>query len=98
MDMSTERIKVLQAVDKEIAHWIAISEDRAEDDRRVKNDIFCWEGVLMTQLPKRKGFLVNRPKIVLPEAMRKEALEQAHNSVIAGHGGFFKTRERIREM
>jgi transposase InsO family protein len=97
MERNKERIKAGQAGEKETAHWIAISEGWTKDDRRRKYEIFCRAGILMVQLPRREGCLVNRPKMVLPETMRKEALEEAHNSVIAGRGGFFNTRKGIRE-
>ena len=35
-------------------------------------------------------------RFVVPVHCRKRVIQEAHNSVIAGHGGYFRTRERIR--
>ena len=62
-----------------------------------KNQLTIRAGVLLTQRPKRLGFVdINPLKIVTPQSMRQEILAEAHNSVIAGHGGIFRTAERIR--
>ena len=56
------------------------------------------DDVLLIKLPPRRGFQDKQTwKIVCPEAMTKEVLAQAHSSLIGGHAGLFKTRERIRE-
>jgi hypothetical protein len=35
-------------------------------------------------------------KILAPQGFRKEIITEAHNSKFAGHGGRFKTQERLR--
>jgi hypothetical protein len=47
------------------------------------------------QLP-RKGFLQTSDlRMAVPRSMRNEILLKAHNSLIGGHGGQFKTSERL---
>jgi hypothetical protein len=36
-------------------------------------------------------------KILAPQGFRKEIITEAHNSKFAGHGGRFKTQERLRQ-
>jgi hypothetical protein len=36
-------------------------------------------------------------KILAPKGFRKEIITEAHNSKFAGHGGRFKTHERLRQ-
>jgi hypothetical protein len=36
-------------------------------------------------------------KILAPQGFRKEIITKAHNSKFAGHGGRFKTQERLRQ-
>jgi len=62
-------------------------------------DMRLKEGVLYYMMGKRKGFRnMNNYKIVAPAEMRPYLLKEAHDSVLGGHGGFFKTGERIKEL
>jgi hypothetical protein len=57
----------------------------------VIDDILYFRSLL------RKGHVIrNDLRIAVPVAMRKEILTEAHNSWIGGHGGRFKTTERLR--
>ena len=54
-------------------------------------------GVLYVRAALRKGVLMVKDlRMAIPRSMRKEILREAHNSWIGGHGGQFKTTERIR--
>ena len=46
----------------------------------------------------RSGFVSSGPKMVAPQAMVPSLLQEAHNSTIAGHGGSFRTIERLRQI
>ena len=37
-------------------------------------------------------------RVVVPQSMKSELLREAHNSSIAGHGGQFRTMERLRSV
>ena len=57
-------------------------------------------GILLVLPPSRKGFLDTSDgwRVVLPKSMYKEVIEEAHGgNVFAGHGGVFKTGERLRQ-
>jgi hypothetical protein len=57
----------------------------------VIDDILYFRSLL------RKGHVIrNDLRMAVPVAMRKEILTEAHNSWIGGHGGRFKTTERLR--
>jgi transposase InsO family protein len=53
--------------------------------------------ILYVRALLQKGHVIrNDLCIAVPSAMRKEILTEAHNSWIGGHGGRFKTTERLR--
>jgi hypothetical protein len=55
------------------------------------------DNILYVRTSLRKGDVIrNDLRIALPAAMRKEILTEAHNSWIGGHGGRFKTTERLQ--
>ena len=47
---------------------------------------------------QRKGIITLAFLVVTPGSLRAKGLQEAHNSVIGGHGGVFRTLERIRSM
>ena len=56
------------------------------------------DGCLMARPPTRQGFIDTGDWLaVVPASLRKDILLEAHNSRIAGHGGSFRTMERLRE-
>jgi hypothetical protein len=68
-------------------------------------------GIVMITDQRRKGFIDNLEdygfqdgmpcpashKILAPDGFQKELITEAHNSKFAGHGGRFKTEERLRQ-
>jgi hypothetical protein len=60
-----------------------------------------YNGVLQVFPSPRKGFMVSQPsvpKIAVPEGLREELIREAHSSWVGGHGGIFKTSERLRQQ
>ena len=57
------------------------------------------DGALMIQVQPRRGIVTGSlRRFVAPDSMQPRLLREAHNSIVAGHGGFFKTAERIKEL
>lgn len=55
------------------------------------------DGIICIQLAPRKGFTDNGTwKVVCPKDMRAKIMAAAHDSLLAGHTGVFKTTERVR--
>ena len=57
------------------------------------------EGVLRIEVKPRKGIIARSLlKWVAPPSMQPRLIREAHNSMLGGHGGVFKTAERIKEL
>jgi transposase InsO family protein len=55
------------------------------------------DDILYVRASLRKGHVIRKDlRVAVPSAMRKEIMTEAHNSWIGGHGGRFKTTERLR--
>jgi hypothetical protein len=55
------------------------------------------DDILYVRALLRKGHVIRKDlHIAMPCAMRKEILNETHNSWIGGRGGRFKTTERLR--
>jgi hypothetical protein len=55
------------------------------------------DDILYVRASLRKGHVIRKDlRVAVPMAMRKEIMTEAHNSWIGGHGGRFKTTERLR--
>jgi hypothetical protein len=57
------------------------------------------DGLLGAALPARKGY-VNEPgfRLIPPACKRLEIIREAHDSLLAGHGGTFRTEARIKRF
>ena len=56
------------------------------------------DGVLLARPPPRQGFIDSMEwRAVVPAVLRANIVQEAHNSKILGHGGVFRTLERLRE-
>jgi hypothetical protein len=56
-------------------------------------------GVLGIRLPPRRGFVeTNSFKLVPPKVCRPLILREGHSARVAGHGGIFRTHNRLREL
>jgi hypothetical protein len=105
VDASPFRVSVLQNTDTELK---PIKDDPAIPRSTHKNpavgkSVNCWipatviDDILYVRASLRKGHVIrNDLRMAVPAAMRKEILTEAHNSWIRGHGGRFKTTERLR--
>ena len=70
-------------------------------DVRVANSTYFRDDkdCIFVKLKTRKGFINTNPVVLLaPQVLRPAILKEAHNSLIGGHGGRFKTMERIRKI
>ena len=75
MDLRQSRIQTMQQLEPELKHWSRIAKNEVPDDRRVKFPLIMMKGILMVQMPIRKGFSERRIKIVASTAMRKEIIK-----------------------
>jgi hypothetical protein len=99
------RIRVLQNTDSQLK---AIKDDPAVPRSTHENPaVGKWahckipatviDDILYVRALLRKGHIIRKDlRIAVPSAMRKEIMTEAHNSWIGGHGGMFKTTERLR--
>jgi hypothetical protein len=57
------------------------------------------DGALVITAPKRRGIVNCMPhRWTVPESMRSRYLKEAHDSILGGHIGVFKTAERIKQL
>ena len=102
VDASPFRIQTLQDLDPEVTAWkkeTAGLMKKEEDVVKLKDGKFMTirDGILMIRVKARTGFLSDPTlRTVIPKPMRPEFVQTAHNSVLCGHAGLFKTTERIR--
>ena len=105
IDATPFRLKTLQRLDpalKKIIDSIPDS-DSTFDNPVMHSSPHCRlpatiiQDVLFVQPAKRKGVISTSDlRVAVPKTMRTEILKEAHNSWIGGHGGVFKTTERIK--
>jgi hypothetical protein len=105
VDASPFRLRVLQRTDpqlKAIKDDPAVPESTHENPRVGKSrhaqlQATVIDDILYVRALLRKGHIIKKDlQVAVPMAMRKEILTEAHNSWIGGHGGKFKTTERLR--
>ena len=60
-------------------------------------DISDRGGIIRVTPNPRKGFPKPTEQILVPPSLRQLIVKQAHDSALAGHGGTFKTMERIKQ-
>ena len=100
VDLSWPRINRLQSLAGEDMEDVF-----KEAEKHAEEEVFKWKrytvrrvnGTIYAKNEGRKGF-INQPewRIWAPKSLRSELIMDAHNSLIGGHGGIFKTAERIR--
>jgi hypothetical protein len=105
IDASPFRIRVLQNTDSQLK---AIKDEPAvprstHDNPMLGKPAHCKipatviDDILYVRASLRKGHVIRKDlRIAMPSAMKKEILNEAHNSWIGGHGGRFKTTEPLR--
>jgi hypothetical protein len=104
IDASPFRIWELQNTDSQLK---AIKDDPAVPKSTHKNPMVgksahckipatVIDDILYVRASLRKGHFIRKDlRIAVPSAMKKEILNEAHNSWIGGHGGRLKTTERL---
>ena len=105
IDASPYRIRALQRLDdnlKDVCKYVLenTAGSTREEPKTVelrRQTLTMFNGVLYVKVPNRAGIISHSPwRVVTPRAMRREILAEAHNSSVGGHGGQFKTAERIK--
>ena len=103
VEESTTLFSQLQHADPQLLRWIQY----LKGDNTVTNgelhplitQMGVRHDVLYLQVSGRKGFMDKGAyRIVVPTSMRGRFLKEAHDSMIGGHGGFFKTAERLKQL
>jgi len=103
VEESAETFARLQHADPVLSKWIrAIEGDMSINADEIHPDLARMDirnNVLYLQITGRKGFLDKHAyRLVVPSSMRKRFIKEAHDSMIGGHGGIFKTGERIKAL
>jgi hypothetical protein len=105
IDASPFRIRVLQNTNSQLK---AIKDDPAvprsmHENPMVGKSEHCKipatviDDILYVRASLQKGQVIRKDLCeAVPSVMRKEIMNEAHNSWIGGHGGRFKTTERLR--
>ena len=105
IDASNYRVRELQHLDTHVRSIIDHGNGLFDKAFADLQDFECGtctyrfnQQILQIRTPNRKGFLNHNGgwRVLVPNSMKKEIVGEAHGSSIAGHGGIFKTAERIR--
>lgn len=93
----------LQDADPLISRWKAALLDKTGDLPLSMKDnlhrLALKDGVVCFKTSLRRGIVNHQHyKIIAPESIRSKLIQDAHSGLIAGHGGFFRTSERIKEF
>ena len=101
-DASVLRLRNAQAADPQLARWQRALSGRP-DEQTVKDAYFphlaLRDGVVLFQRSGRKGILdKNAYRIVAAPSMYNSIIEEAHSSMLGGHGGQFHTGERVKSV
>ena len=105
IDASPFRLMTLQRLDPALKLIIdsapdvasSFSDPKLFDSPHCRLPVTIIQDVLFVQPGRRKGVLSAKDlRVAIPHSMRKEIIDEAHNSWIGGHGGVFKTTERIK--
>ena len=106
VDTSQFRVRYLQQHDPALRPLLDAAYRQADPDDPNKTfklpgfkvDFALASGILMARMANRKGFVNGTQfQIVAPKALTHELIKEAHNSLLGGHMGCFKTFERIRQ-
>jgi hypothetical protein len=101
LDDGPQRIRIAQTQDEEcrtILRDLAKKKTPKIGERWI-SEFRIRQDVIRVVLKPRKGFPPGKPdRIFAPKSMRPTLIKQGHDAIIAGHGGTFKTKERIAEQ
>lgn len=64
----------------------------------VPNMVLHNEVLRLTVRPRKGIITESLLRVVAPRGLQPKLLQESHNSMIGGHGGFFKTAERIKAI
>ena len=100
---SKETYARLQHADPELLQWIKAYKGDNTVPETDLHPLFTRMGlrhnVLYLQVAGRKGFMDKGAyRVIVPTTLRHRFLKEAHDSLIGGHGGFFKTAERLKAV
>ena len=98
VDANPARLKLLQSKDPQIQPLIAQLAGSAFP-KKIKGYLYKFsvqpDGLVYVHLPNKTGQKMKIKRILVPELMKKELIAEAHNSKLTGHGGIFRTKQRI---
>ena len=104
IDTSEFKIITLQNQDKEIANLMVMVKRLGPNGEPVKLPGHKYrykllQGALLIEAgSKQSASLIHGAwRVLLPKTMHKEVVKEAHNALLAGHGGHFKTAARIKQ-
>ena len=99
LDSSTLRIATAQHKDPlciKMRQALAANQKKDMCRRMQLQDVSDTHGVLRVALKARKGAPPGKAtRVLAPKVLRPFLIKQGHDAAIAGHGGIFKTKERI---
>ena len=107
IDTGVFRLRIMQKEDEECSKireaaipLLSQQEDGTPAEvKECRLPVVIHDGVLMVQVPVSKGTVSPTPwRVFAPVALRREIISEAHNSLIAGHAGNFRTLGRIKEQ
>jgi hypothetical protein len=109
VDASNHRVKTLQSLDpnlqpmfEAVKQFLVENPDSVGTNYEIKTKLCRYpiaikNNILIVKIPKTSIETKAPWRVVVPNAMQKELLKEAHNSSIAGHGGAFKTAKRVQD-
>jgi hypothetical protein len=103
VDASPFRLRTLQIQDPQLGPIRDFVNEKTNNTENVvvrfkSQNFLMTKDVLCVQRAGRQGVFEDAEKrIAVPNAMRSEIVQEAHNSKMAGHAGIFKTMERLRQ-
>ena len=98
-DIRNKNVAQRQMEDPEIAQVrLQLLNGQQPDKRQGVTAYKLLQDTVVVQNPPREGYLDGSAwRIWLPVSMRREALAQAHGTLIGGHAGIFQTVNRLKE-
>jgi hypothetical protein len=100
VDIMNSHFRELASEGKPLPNMDKISEFTSEPFKPLNTRMWCriQQGVLYVRTSQRKGIIDwDDYKVLAPASLQKEIITEAHNSKIGGHGGAFKTVERLKK-
>jgi transposase InsO family protein len=95
-------LQMEQDKDPQLLNWKKVLRNEPTDVP-VMHPLFgsmgIYDDILYIQMSGRKGIQDRgHYRVVTPVQLRAQLIKEAHDSNVGGHGGFFKTSERIKQL